>query len=152
MKRNMLKKIVVVFSATVMAGAFIAGCGKLSAKPAYIEKGVYYNYAKDDVNPDKTYFYVFVEDDHGHSEDPTNGAGLPFDYVQEDGKIKFRFGGVTEDWDTFEVTSADHGIITGHFKNGREMVFEPVPGVDPATFDGEVFINQQGSSVEDTAE
>ncbi|WP_029232272.1 hypothetical protein [Butyrivibrio sp. VCB2006] len=100
------------------------------------KKGVYVNYAKEAENPTKNYFYVFNDEGWGHTEDSENGAGVPFDCVQDEGSVHFSFGSVDAIEDVFVVTSVEDGVIYGHFDDDMkiELVFEPVPDVDPDTF------------------
>ncbi len=114
------------------------------------KKGVYVNYAKDAENPPKTYFYVFEDDTYGYTADgEKDGIGVPFATEIKDGNVAFSFGGADGDWDSFIVSSTDNGMITGHFESAadRELVFEPVAGVDPATFEAENYVNGPENSV-----
>ncbi|MCR4787387.1 MAG: hypothetical protein K5888_02265 [Lachnospiraceae bacterium] len=116
----------------------------------YFAKGVYYNYAKEAENPDKTYFYVFSDNDYGYTADGANeGIGLPFDTEQSDGKVKFLFGGADESEDYLVITGVDNGVVYGYFEGAedRELVFEPVEGADPESFVAENFVNGPESSV-----
>ena len=119
-----------------------------SEESAYFTKGVYYNYAKDAENPPLTYFYVFYDENTGYTADGENhGVGLPFSVAQEDGKATFSFGGEGESEEVLTVSSFENGIVTGTFDDGREVVFEPVSGLDPETFDAENYVNGPSQSV-----
>ena len=119
-----------------------------SEESAYFTKGVYYNYAKDAENPPLTYFYVFYDENTGYTADgENNGIGLPFSLTQEEGAATFSFGGEGESEEVLTVSSFENGIVTGTFDDGREVVFEPVSGLDPETFDAENFVNGPSQSV-----
>ena len=138
------------------AGVLLTGCGskadntaKVPAAP-YFAKGVYYNYAKEAEDPDKTYFYVFSDDSYGYTADGANeGIGLPFDIEQTDGTVKFLFGGADESEENLVITAVDNGIVYGYFEGteDRELVFEPVEGADPEDFSAENFVNGPENSV-----
>ena len=114
---------------------------KEAEQSAYFTKGVYVNYAKEAENPDKNYFYIFSGDDYGYTEDATNGMGLPFDSSQEGNVVKFTFGGAGETEEVLTVTSFENGVVTGHFDDGLELVFEPVADADPDNFSAENYVN-----------
>ena len=44
----------------------------------YFKKGVYINYAIEDKQPSKDFFYVFYDEKSGHTDDGSVGMGLPF--------------------------------------------------------------------------
>lgn len=116
----------------------------------YFAKGVYYNYAKEAEDPDKTYFYVFSDDSYGYTADGANeGIGLPFDIEQTDGTVKFLFGGADESEENLVITAVDNGVVYGYFEGAedRELAFEPVEGVDPENFSAENFVNGPENSV-----
>ncbi|MCR4851945.1 MAG: hypothetical protein K5870_11925 [Lachnospiraceae bacterium] len=159
MERNIMKKSLYKTLRTITAGIvlvgsimMLSGCTgtpKTSAKDEvpkapYFSKGVYANFAKEAEDPDKTYFYVFSDDSYGYTADGANeGIGLPFDIEQTDGSVKFVFGGADEDEEKLIITSADDGTVCGYFEGAedRELVFEPVKGVDPESFSAENFVN-----------
>ncbi len=114
---------------------------------AYFTKGVYVNYAKEAENPDKNYFYIFNDGSNGYTEDGTNGIGLPFASTQEGETVKFTYGGAGEEAEVLTVTSFENGIVTGHFDDGLELVFEPVSDADPDNFSAENYVNGPEDSV-----
>ena len=116
--------------------ADISEASEIPAAP-YFLKGVYVNYAKDAVNPNKTYFYVFSGDTYGYTADGEHDdIGLPFDTVQGDGKVNFTFGGAGESEDVLVITGKENGMIYGYFEDipERELVFEPVADANPEGF------------------
>ena len=126
----------------------LAASETASEESAYFTKGVYYNYAKDAENPPLTYFYVFYDENTGYTADgENNGIGLPFSLTQEEGAATFSFGGEGESEEVLTVSSFENGIVTGTFDDGREVVFEPVSGLDPETFDAENYVNGPSQSV-----
>lgn len=175
MKKQYFTKVAAIAAATVLAGAFLAGCGSvteearsieeattivdeavqkvaLSDAPKmqeeaevpgapYFEAGVYAIYTEDTASPKKTNFYVFNTDTYGYTADGTNhGIGLPFDYKQNDGSVRFQFGGAGEYEDVFTVKAVENGKIIGAFDDGLMIVFEKIDGVDPDTFDAENYV------------
>ncbi|WP_029320446.1 hypothetical protein [Butyrivibrio sp. AE3004] len=155
MKTNSLEKAMIIAAITAMAATIFAGCGNKErtnsvadgvsnmqeAVQATIEEG---NVAKTDVpdveNDDKTYFYIFYDVDYGHTEDGVVGAGAPFDCEQTNDKVTFWFGGSEEDEDELTITEVKDGVITGHYDDGLELVFEPLTDVDPVTFNAEKYV------------
>ena len=160
------KRLIMLMLSAFMAGSLLTGCGNNSgdAAPAdgtvaetvqetetvaeaatedtlYFTKGVYINYAKEAENPDKTYFYVFQEDTYGHTDDGATGTGVPFNVEQADGSVSFTFGGEGEAADVLTVSSFENGIVTGHFDDGLELVFERVDGVDADSFDAQDYLS-----------
>ncbi len=115
----------------------------------YFEKRVYANYAQGSNSP-KHYFYVFNDKDYGYTADgDAQGIGVPFDIVQRDGVVKFYFGGEGELEEDFIVTKDDNGVIYGYFEDvsDLELVFEPVEGVTPDTFNAENYVNGPENSI-----
>ncbi len=96
----------------------------------YILKGVYKVEEEND-----TMYYIFDDPTYGHTESKTDRIGLPFDTVQEDGKILFTFGGEGEEEKVFTVTSRDERNVTGHFEDGKEFTFEFLDDAAPELFD-----------------
>lgn len=110
----------------------------------YFEAGVYANYAKEAEDPTKTYFYVFNTQDYGYTADgEADDAGLPFDIVQEDGKVEFSFGGADGSNDVLIVTGKEDGVVYGYFENvpELELTFELVDGVEPDGFSAVNYLN-----------
>jgi hypothetical protein len=115
------------------------------AEGVYFTTGVYANYL---VGADeKTYFYVFENEEVGHTDDGVTGVGLPFTCEQEEGKVTFTFGGDGDLPMILNVTSIENGVVTGNFGDEKELVFEPVAGVDPTSFIAENYINAPEESV-----
>ena len=176
MKKN-FKSILAAAGAAMMVVGTVAGCGNgaaettqtseesvqeateavVSAEEAtteenqgapYFTKGVYVNYAKEAENPTRDYFYVFQNEGAGHTDDGTAGVGVPFSCTQEDGQITFSFGGADEEFqDVLDISSVEYGIIYGHFEDGLELVFEPVEGVDPDTFEAINYVSASDEQV-----
>lgn len=96
----------------------------------YILKGVYKVEEEND-----TIYYIFDDSTYGHTESKTDRIGLPFDAVQEDGKVIFTFGGEGEEEKVFTVTSRDERNVTGHFEDGKEFTFEFLDDAAPELFD-----------------
>ena len=114
----------------------------------YFTKGVYVNYAKEAELPPLTYFYVFNAEDHGYTADgAAEGIGVPFSVEQKDGEVNFSFGGEDSIEDVLTITSAENGMITGHFDDGLELVFELISALDPDTFNAENYVNGPEMSV-----
>ncbi len=111
-----------------------------AAADAYFTKGVYANYAAELENPEKTYFYVFDADGTGHIDDGVANTGMYFEYEIQDGSVKFSFGSKDTIDDVFTVKSVENGFVTGSFEDGLELVFEPMVGVDPDTFEAVNFV------------
>ncbi len=113
----------------------------------YFTKGVYVNYAVGADEEGKTYFYIFDNENIGHTDDGAVGVGLPFTCEQEEGKVTFTFGGDGDLPMILNVTSIENGVVTGNFGDEKELVFEPVAGVDPTSFVAENYINGPEESV-----
>ena len=142
MKKNMKKLAVMVFAA-LMIGSVLTGCsGKASkgnGKP--FSKGVYAYYEKADGNAPQTYFYVFEDDEYGYTSDAEYyGTGVPFRMEQSDSEVRFSMGGEDGDWLVFTVGSNEDGKVTGSFEDGKEVVFELLPGVESDSFDAEEYV------------
>ena len=122
------------------AQAAASGEKDAAEKGLYFSKGVYVSYAKEAEDPPKTHFYIFTDNNNGHTEDASQGGiGAPFSVEQKDGEVAFRFGSAEEEPQILTVTSAENGVVTGTFKTeattrNPELVFEPVEGADPDTF------------------
>lgn len=110
----------------------------------YFTKGVYASYAADLENPEKTYFYVFEGDGQGRVEDGEAATGMYFLYDQKDnGTVEFTFGNDDPITDTLTVKSNENGVVTGAFEDTIDLVFEPVEGQDPDTFDAVNYVRVQ---------
>ncbi len=164
MKKNIVRRGLGLTLVAVMSMAAMTGCGAKEEAPevtiadeevamadepaaevattdAIFTKGVYANYAAEAENPDKTYFYVFDNDGTGHTDDGAANTGMFFEYEVQDGNVKFTFGSKETVEDVFTVKSVENGFVTGSFEDGLELVFEPMVGVDPDTFDAVNFVN-----------
>lgn len=135
-----ISRILTVTMAAVLSIAMVGCAGKSTSTP-YFSKGVYMNYAVEAENPTMDYFYVFNDEATGHTDDGSVGMGLPFACTQADGTVSFTFGGEGEEPMVLTVDSVENGAVTGHFDDGLELVFIPVPDEDPETFDAESYIH-----------
>ena len=143
MKKIMVGKGIIAILTVLMAAAILTGCGKKLPATAFT-KGVYYNYAKEAVDPPKTYFYVFNTETYGFTADGEHDdAGVPFNMTQTKGKVSFSFGGDDGDEDVFIVKSVENGVVYGYFEDDpkMEMVFEPVPDAEPDGFSAVNYLN-----------
>ncbi|MBO4901018.1 MAG: hypothetical protein J5509_12095, partial [Lachnospiraceae bacterium] len=159
MKKKNAKHLIL---SLMVASVMLAGCGNTQDTAAVTQtneasetneaaetltgfsKGVYVNYAKEAVDPPKTYFYVFSEDNYGYVADgENNDMGYPFDIVQADGKVTFTVGGEGAEEEVFVITGNEDGKIYGYFEDipERELVFEPVPDADPKGFSAVNYLN-----------
>ena len=143
-KKSLRRMLAFLGGALVMAGLF-TGCGKAaaSANTLTFTKGVYVNYQDGDTERD--YFYVFTDDNNGHTEDGTDGMGVPFACDQTKDQVTFHFGSA-DDNTVFQVSSVENGVVKGTFDDGKVNVFEPIPNVDPATFSGEDYLKSSGAN------
>ena len=106
-KKLVTRLFAVTVIATMTAGMFV-GCGNKETEndtatadavtqsdeksedeltAPYFKKGVYVSYPKDVEDAPQTSFYVFQDDTYGHTEEVTNGLGIPFDCEQKDGQV-----------------------------------------------------------------
>lgn len=113
---------------------------------AYFNKGVYRTDSPDNKNPNKNYFYVFYDETSGYTEDFKMGIGLPFSCVQQEGYVKFKFGGVSEPEEIFIIKSVENKVIKGHFKNGSLLIFTPVSNANPDNFDAIEYFKKENKS------
>jgi hypothetical protein len=70
------------------------------------------------------------------------GIGLPFSCVQEDGYVKFKFGGSEEPDDVFKIKSVENGNITGSFEDGSLLIFSLAPNANPDNFDAVEYVKK----------
>lgn len=122
----------------VMTIFVMTGCSEINSdnfdKPKsvtahYFQKGVYKSYYLDKKNS-YNYFYVFYDENSGHTEDSERGIGLPFSCVQSDGYVKFKFGGAEEPDETLKIKSFKNGVITGSFEDDLMLIFIPIPNAN----------------------
>lgn len=111
----------------------------------YFKRGVYLVYPKEDKNSSKDFFYIFYDEKSGHNEDGSMmGMGLPFECEQTDGVIKFFFGGLDpESMDYLKIESIENSNVTGYFKDGKRLIFELLPDINPDKFDSEKYLKKQ---------
>ncbi|SCZ77519.1 hypothetical protein [Pseudobutyrivibrio xylanivorans] len=107
----------------------------------YFTKGVYANYAADAVDPEKTYFYVFLGDGSGSIEDGITGSADFFTCEVGENELTFHVGSMDPVDQVFTVKSFDDNKVTGSFEDGVEVVFEKLDGVDPNGFSGENYVH-----------
>lgn len=105
---------------------------------AHFHKGVYASYSPN--KKSQSYFYIFYDENSGHTEESERGIGLPFSCVQTDKNVKFKFGGSKEPEKIFKIKSIKNGVITGAFKNEQLLIFTPIPNVNPKSFDAAKYI------------
>lgn len=134
---KMRRKTITILCALVFALTCLAGCGKSAP---YFTKGVYVNYAVEAENPPMDYFYAFYDEGAGFTDDGTAGIGVPFSCTQKDGSVEFSFGGEDGIIDVLTITSVENGSVRGHFDDGLELMFVPVPDVDPFKFDAKNYM------------
>ncbi len=141
-KKSRRRMFAILGSALVIAG-LCAGCGKAAANAnaSIFTKGVYVNYQEGETERD--YFYVFTDDNNGHTEDGTDGMGVPYACDQTKDQVTFHFGGA-DDNTVFQVSSVENGVVKGTFDDGKVNVFEPIPNVDPENFSGEDYLKSTG--------
>ena len=108
----------------------------------YFHKGVYKSNSIDK-NSNKIYFYVFNDENSGHTEDSKMGIGLPFSCIQMNGMVKFKFGGSEEHVETLIIKSARNNIITGSFIDGLLLEFTPIPKANPNNFDAIKYLEKK---------
>lgn len=169
MRRKMVKSTISIALVAIVGLFLVEGCGSdnvvngnasagevtvvdekvpMDAQPQdakeYFAKGVYASYAAELENPEKTYFYVFEGDGQGHVEDGDAGTGQYFVYEQkEDGTVEFTFGNDDPITDILTVSSYENGLVTGAFEDTIDVIFEPVEGENPDTFDAVNYVHAQ---------
>lgn len=142
MKTNLIRSVIVllIIAASAVAGCKSAGSDVTSQAPYFI-KGVYVNYAEEAENPPNDYYYIFDNEQAGHTDDGSVGIGVPFSCKQNDGNVEFSFGGEDGTIEVLTIDSVDNKTVKGHFDDGLKLVFEPVTDVDPETFDAQNYLN-----------
>jgi hypothetical protein len=129
-------------SVTILICLF-AGCANIKGNNflkqkythVYFQKGVYETYSADEKNEKANYFYVFNDENTGHTENSSLGIGLPFSCKQTDNSVQFKFGGVDEPDKVFKIKSVQNGLIEGSFEDGQLIKFVPITNVNPDKFD-----------------
>ena len=143
--QKILKLLVIIITVVIFTG-LMTGCTKIqnyssiklkSSTPAYFHKGVYKSYTPGTKDLTKIYFYVFYDENSGHTEESERGMGLPFSCVQTKNFVKFKFGGSEEPEEILKIKSIENEIITGYFENNLPIRFIPIPNVTPDNFDAE---------------
>ena len=132
-----MKKIINLLTAIIPIVVLISlttGCTKISLGSffksktetnVYFHKGVYKSYSFNN-NQYKNYFYIFYDENSGHTEESEKGIGLPFSCVQKNGSVKFKFGGVEEPEKILKIKSVKNKVITGSFEDGVLLIFVPI--------------------------
>lgn len=140
-------KFLTIVIPVVFGVSLIIGCTNIKSdnniisnteSTIYFQRGVYKSSSSDNSYID---FYIFDDANSGHTEDSENGIGLPFSCVQSNDNVKFRFGGVEEPEETFTIKFKDNQTLTGSFKDGKLLTFEPVPNANPDNFDALEYIS-----------
>ena len=133
-----IRKTIALCMIAALVAAFLAGCQQKTSKPEapYFTKGVYLYTDEDKKDTDVKYYYVFVSETEGHTDDGI--SGLPFRCEQKDGTVRFYMGGPDpESQELLTIESVDNGTVKGQLDDGRNLVFTPMPEFDPDTFDAE---------------
>ena len=139
-----MQKIMKLLAAIIMLIGLTSGCinikdgSFLNPKPAadtYFHRGVYKSYSPDKNYLNKNYFYIFYDENSGHTEESEKGIGLAFSCVQKNGTVEFKFGGVKEPEKIFKIKSVKNGVITGSFEDGLLLKFDFIPNTNPDNFD-----------------
>ena len=151
--RNFMQKIINLLTIIVpvlIVLSLAMGCTniessllKQKSETTYFHKGVYKSFSPDKTNSYKNYFYVFYDENSGHTEESERGIGLPFSCEQKYGYVKFRFGGIQESEETFIIESAEKDVITGFFENGSLVIFSTIKNVNPDNFDAVKYMNRK---------
>lgn len=155
MKNNSVLAKVLMLGLAVASTMVMFGCGNTAGTTdsAQIEdeqvataitsftKGVYANYAAEAENPEKTYFYRFFGDGSGSIDDGAVGTSNFFQYQIGVDTVTFEIGSIDPSTEVFTVSSCEDGLIKGHFDDGVELVFEPIPDADPDTFSAVNYVN-----------
>lgn len=144
-----MQKLIKLSGVLILAVAvigIITGCTNINSKnesvaAAYFHKGVYETNFPDKNSSYKD-FYIFYDENSGYTEDSKMGIGLPFSCVQEDGYVKFKFGGSEEPDDVFKIKSVENGNITGSFEDGSLLIFTPAPNANPDNFDAVEYVKK----------
>lgn len=140
----MKKPVQLTIIISLIAVGLIIGCTGIKCfclkktahlTPVYFDKGVYKAASPDNKNPDKYYFYIFYDKSSGYTEDNVMGIGLPFSCVQENGYVKFKFGGAAEPDEIFKIKSVKDKVVTGSFDDGSLLIFTPISDAIPDNFD-----------------
>jgi hypothetical protein len=115
--------------------SLITGCTKPDNEliTPYFHKGVYASYSAN--KKSQNYFYIFYDENSGHTEGSERAIGLPFSCVQTNKSVKFRFGGIREPEEIFKIKSIKNEVVTGSFDNGEILIFTPIPNENPESFD-----------------
>ena len=108
---------------------------ELSEHGQIFTPGVYRALETGSGSSENSVFYIFYDDETGYIQDADNDSGTYFEYSQEEYCIDFYFGFGDPYVKELKVLSVDNGAISGIFDGQQEIVFEPVEGADPFTFD-----------------
>ena len=137
--QKILKVLILIPILVVIS--LLTGCTNLDNESvaAYFHRGVYKSYSPENKSS-QFYFYVFYDENSGHTEDSKNGIGLPFSCVQTINNVRFKFGGVEEPEEILEIKSVKKGVVTGSFENDKLLIFVPLPDTKPDNFDAVEYI------------
>ena len=150
--KYLLITLTVIFCFTSVTGAIANNdsskvkdiVSKDNTTSSYFKKGVYLNYALDDKNLSKDFFYIFYDEKSGHTDDGRVGMGLPFECKQINGGVQFSFGGVDpENEELLTIETVKNGIITGYFNEGEKLIFISVKNVNPDKFDAQKYLKKK---------
>ena len=109
---------------------------KKSVKTVPFHRGVYKSFSISQKNQ-YNYYYIFDDEQSGHTEETERGIGLPFSCIQTENSVRFKFGGITEPEEVLEIKSIDSEGITGSYGNGELLKFIPIPNANPDNFNAE---------------
>ena len=141
-----MQKIVkaLILIAILVEISLLTGCTNLDNESvaAYFHRGVYKSYSHENKSS-QFYFYVFYDENSGHTEDSKNGIGLPFSCVQTVDNVKFKFAGSEEPEEILKIKSAKKNLITGSFKDNKLLIFIPVSDANPDNFDAVEYIKNR---------
>ncbi len=144
------KLLTIIMPVTILI-CLLAGCANIKGNNflkqkythVYFQKGVYETFSADEQNKKTNYFYIFNDENSGHTEDSEQGIGLPFSCVQMSNSVKFKFGGAYEPDEVFNIKSVQKEFVEGSFDDGILIRFAPIPNANPDTFDALEYIKKE---------
>ena len=139
---KLIKLLTIIIPVLIIIG-LITGCTIIkdesllnpNSGSTYFHRGVYKSYSANKKKPNKNHFYIFNNENSGHTEESEHGIGIPFSCIQTDGYVKFKFGGAKEPEEILKIESVKNEVIIGSFKNKPLLIFEFIPNSNPDNFD-----------------
>ena len=137
-------KLLTIIILVLIVAPLLIGCTKIKdhrfhkpepATKVYFHRGVYKTYSPNQKDSYKYYFYIFYDENSGHTEDSEMGIGLPFSCIQTENFVKFKFGGSEEPEEILKIKSVKNDVIEGAYEDGRLLIFTPVLNENPDKFD-----------------